>query len=706
MQPGVNPFTLPEAKEVLETVRSDLEEIRLSGNAPDPQLSLDFLSDPGSRVELVGIVNRMDRQFLEQQRESRCGELSVIYRFSYSIREGKQESRLPVTMNIVFPAESSGLSCRTAARRWLRSIKQNDHRTPAQIAEDLVNPSSGPLAHLVRENINRLELNMQAYRKPASADPSNFGTEATYLIRVFRWSKASQLFKPVELPNQIDRNALLCESSDSSAFCEIKRQNRNRLVAYLQRPEVVASLDNGTLAIPSRLGALSRRAVSVSPGGSHRSANQPYWNSLHPEQQVISDREILTAIRHAREAGIHLSAIGAAEDFRARLNDSTCTGCHQTRAIAGFHFPGSDRTATPPANAVLLAGSPHFFGDQPRRLDVVRAIARSKNGRLPAKALTTSYSARPLEKYMDALRGTQLMGGWGSICTDPKAIHRTRRHWDCRANLKCEPLFASRNDPGIGTCVPAGQTEVGDAMQRGIVETIAFGHDAYRRVAPEPVTRDTRIPASALPTSPPPGNSYYGSHQEFYEGENAAAAKACQSEPPEQECYDIRRDRLTGGFPAGMLRLSECVGLPPEATCGLIASSGFNTCIANIGGQNTKYDVNVCFGYFTSFAGIRACDIANPCRDDYICVKPMSYTSQTFQERLKRLMDDAFFEEVNGRKYDLNDYGQKEPDESWVRRNDKRGLCIPPYFVFQFRSDGHPSPPTPKTTSYPFRRAQ
>ena len=33
---------------------------------------------------------------------------------------------------------------------------------------------------------------------------------------------------------------------------------------------------------------------------------------------------------------------------------------------------------------------------------------------------------------------------------------------------------------------------------------------------------------------------------------------------------------------------------------------------------------------------------------------------------------------------------------AWLGRNDgkgdPRGLCIPPYFVFQFRSDGHPLP--------------
>src|SRR5262249_39640659 len=159
---------------------------------------------------------------------------------------------------------------------------------------------------------------------------------------------------------------------------------------------------------------------------------------------------------------------------RTRLNDSTCTGCHQTRAIAGFHFPGPDREKTPRVNAVLLGGSPHFYGDQPRRLEIVRAIAKSKNGKLPASALSTSYSARPMARYESALQGTQLIGGWGGACLMPEAVQHSKRKWECRAGLHCVQLFESRNDPGIGTCVPDGGTEIGDAMQRGVVETAAF----------------------------------------------------------------------------------------------------------------------------------------------------------------------------------------------------------------------------------------
>jgi len=56
-------------------------------------------------VELVGAINRMDRQFIKDPTvgltyaQLGCGEISLIYGFSYSIRDGKQTSRLPVTLN-------------------------------------------------------------------------------------------------------------------------------------------------------------------------------------------------------------------------------------------------------------------------------------------------------------------------------------------------------------------------------------------------------------------------------------------------------------------------------------------------------------------------------------------------------------------------------------------------------------------------------
>jgi hypothetical protein len=276
----------------------------------------------------------------------------------------------------------------------------------------------------------------------------------------------------------------------------------------------------------------------------------------------------------------------------------------------------------------------------------------------------------------------------------------SQREWTCQSGNECTQLFSSDNDKGIGTCVPRKQSatpntlasQVGDALQQGTVASKSWGHDTYTRHFPNEVhgDDDTVIQDTALPPNPPRGNSYYGAHQEYHKGDLDWRNKV------------LLRDARTGGFPSGMLRLSECLALPGHATCGLIASTGFNDCIAKLGSNDEvdhqKYTIDICFTNFTSYAGLRACDAGSPCRDDYICVKPMGYTPGTandaYATRLKTLQTSKFFPAVNdGHAYDPQQlYGQAMPDPNWVQRNDQRGLCIPPYFVFQFRADGHPGP--------------
>lgn len=731
--PGKNPFLdRPETQTIVQVVRSDLDNIRQAGGSPPDQLDPNFLTHKYTRIQLVGIINRMDRQFHTRQKESKCGEISLIYRFAYPL------SRLPVTMNVVFPAVAGKLDCKTAAKRWLEAIALQPSMSPGEFAKYLLAQGKGPLEHIRGTYISRIELYMQSYRKPASADPTDFGSEATYLIRVFRWNPRSRTFDPAILPNEINRRALICSPDENDVICERKKRLRNSLVRYLQRPDVVARIDRGTLDIPEELGVLAKRAVSVSPGGQHRSSNQPYWNAAtavgrEPQnvarEQVISDDEINLALARAKAAGITLSFIGDANDFRQRLNDSSCSGCHQTRAIAGFHFPGADTLETQmtnAANAVYLPGSPQFYADQPRRQEIVALIASSADGTLPPEALATSYSARPMAKYAAAFLGTALMGGWGGACLIPKAGTTSKRDWPCQSGLQCKQLFASASAEGIGTCVPSEQPEVGDYLQTGEVRTTGWGSDAYFRDKPifdpsqsNPVKRifgldnyderRTTIDPRFLPASSTPGNSWYGSHQEFYIGERGAflaleRQKCADGTTPKEQCYAMERDRLSGGFPSGMLRLTECIGLPNESTCGLVASAGFNNCMTSIGRPGFEdFDLKTCFEYFTSFAGMRACDAASPCRDDYICVAPIhphpkDNMKKLYEERVKRLQDPSPkspWRRIMGKDFDFQQHGQKSPDDAWIARDDRRGVCIPPYFVFQFRSDRHPSFSTP-----------
>ncbi len=93
------------------------------------------------------------------------------------------------------------------------------------------------------------------------------------------------------------------------------------------------------------------------------------------------------------------------------------------------------------------------------------------------------------------------------------------------------------------------------------------------------------------------------------------------------------------GFPGGMCT-SSCGSGAPHAVCGAIALlTPFNNCIAR--GE----PFSRCIATHVAPAGLRGCDATRPCREDYICAKTAK----------------------------------------------GEGACIPPYFLFQLRVDGHPS---------------
>ena len=54
-------------------------------------------------------------------------------------------------------------------------------RSAEQVVADLTDPASGVLAPLTGTDIERLELNMQAYRIKAGSDKTDFGSTAEYV---------------------------------------------------------------------------------------------------------------------------------------------------------------------------------------------------------------------------------------------------------------------------------------------------------------------------------------------------------------------------------------------------------------------------------------------------------------------------------------------------------------------------------------------
>ncbi|MER8713767.1 hypothetical protein [Mesorhizobium sp. M1295] len=562
-----------------------------------------YIDDDGSTLDLTGIVNRMDRGYLGH---TECGEIRLIYRFHYSVEEKPGQrisSRLPLTLSLVFNAipasaqiraskdrpRSANGSCADVAKRWLVAGQKN--LEPDQLAAWL-RSEEGPLssAMLNSSQIMRLELNMQVVRLSASSR-RDFGGHAEYLLKIFKWDPAKAIFQEAKMENQIDRKLVLAD-----------RQTFER---WLLTDRNIYDLDRGRLVIDEKF--LATTAVSVAPGGMSRSQNNLAFG-------LLDDDAIDKALKDYVAKGNTLRTVKSVAGFNLRLNEMTCTGCHQTHGIAGFHYTGADPASEPRRNAVFVPGSAVFFADLPRRRAIVESFAA---GRHPD--FSRGFAGRPEAKYAEALKGTDLYNGWGSICyrgADPSFVD-----WTCDEGLRCAGVHESAIHPGFGTCVSEAGTAVGDPVEFGEIRMSKWGNDQYCRLSPATAKACAIDPARDR--KPPIKLAGYGAARQRYDN-------------PEQK---------TGGFPGGMLRKATCEKLPDEASCGRLAKTGFNDCIGS--GKDHEF----CTREFTKTAGLRACDKAHPCREDYICTAG------------------------------FDDLPEAKPG---------KGTCIPPYFIFQFRVDGHP----------------
>jgi hypothetical protein len=275
-----------------------------------------WFSSNETRFELVAVVNRLDRKHV-----SGCGEFRLIYRLAYTAK--RTASRLPMTVNVVFPQPDDGHACQTVAQRWL-DVK-----------------AGPPLANL--PPIASIEVNLQSVRWPSNERPE-FGGHAEYILRVFH----------------VDADAITPALLENTPRSNLDDAERTELQAWVG--ENLSKIDDGTALVPEKF--LASKATSVGPAGGARDANRP-WSRLFPDG---------TAAFGGLPFGDTQQLKSPAALMR-RLDTMTCNGCHQTRSIAGFHLLGEDRDPNARANALAIGRSPHFEGELAWRLDALNAIA-------------------------------------------------------------------------------------------------------------------------------------------------------------------------------------------------------------------------------------------------------------------------------------------------------------------------------------------
>ena len=400
-----------------------------------------LIYSPDTRFVLAGIINRMDRAYVS---EAGCGEIRLIYRLNRigpgPAGDDPESSRLPMTLNLVLKARDESaadragkpVTCTEIARRWLATSDLG--LTGAPLAEKLLG-SDGPLELLSTENIDRIETNIQIAFAPKS-ETREFRTD--YLLKVFKYNADMHVFEEVPLENQIDRDRILADDNLRRDFKE-----------WLLEPEHFREFDRGTVLIPEKF--LAKAALAPTPAGFDASELQPEFGLVQGEgtgTPVFTENDVVGALKRAAARGIAMENVRSFAGFQRRLNDTTCAGCHQTRSIGGFHFPGVDWMVKESSNSTIVPASPQFFGDQIRRRDILAAF---RDGKQPD--FSRGFSNRPQTRSSTELVGTEYQDGWGAHCylqgDGLAGTDKSFTSWTCAKGLTCQVTGAASH---MGMC--------------------------------------------------------------------------------------------------------------------------------------------------------------------------------------------------------------------------------------------------------------
>ena len=430
--------------------RADLssETIGVGASFDWQMFDRELLYSARSRFVLAGIVNRMDRAYVSPET---CGEVRLIYRLTHvddaAVGENAEVPlRLPMTLNVVLRAKgekASGrngiaITCQDIARRWLATAEWP--QTGADFAIRL-RSAGGPLEFVEPVDVDRIETNLQIAHAPKSA-VRDFRTD--YLLKVFRYNGKARTFEEAPLENQIDRDRLLADDN-----------LRRDFAVWLLDPKHFGELDRGTILVPDRF--LAAGAIAPTPVGFDSSNLQPEFGLVQGEgataNPIFRENDLVGALKKASEDSVKLQNIRSVAGFERRLNDITCSGCHQTRGIGGFHFPGVDWMAAKPSNSSVVPASPQFFGDQVRRRDILSSLSWGNS-----PDYSRGFSSRPQlrashPEFSGELMGTEYYDGWGAHCYLQRANaaenDKSFKSWTCSEGLACQ---AAGKASRIGMC--------------------------------------------------------------------------------------------------------------------------------------------------------------------------------------------------------------------------------------------------------------
>jgi hypothetical protein len=497
---------------------------------------------------------------------------------------------------------------------------------------------AGPLKDLA---FKQMEVNFQSLRF-TSGYMHDFGGQAMYMQRIFRIANGE--LEPVALEN----------TPDVQAF-EKNPALLQKLVAYLRQGDNLRRLDNGTLVIddPS---LMTKFSISWSTLGRARTANKPYSRIFQ------NHRADLESIGIA-----NLTFIKSHDALVERLNNLTCMGCHQSGGMAGFHLPGyADDRYSHGFNKQQQALSPHATAETVRRKAYIEALAA---GHKP-------NTFRPHSNFTDAdwtaapARPEFKRAAVGQLCV---ATHDFAGAPACGPidgqPTSCQRTVTSKTEPVIfGECVvKGGRASAGAVCWRG------------------EITEVTNQPADRGPI---PAYNLFAFQDKW---------KLASSAYTGGEVGNLRCVLPQSGAPLGRASrkctldeenfagIDPARKIPPQL-CANQGGNGFDLCAA-AGNSGACLEARVVRGMLDS------CSPSRGCREDYICQKFPAYhkIAATTYGNIR----------ANGQRANLSTPSQIRGVAIDALHQAEVGFCVPTYFLFNMRLDGHPSPVTGQPPGQP-----
>lgn len=497
---------------------------------------------------------------------------------------------------------------------------------------------AGPLKDLA---FKQMELNFQSLRF-TSGYMHDFGGQAMYMQRIFRLRDGKLV--PVALEN----------TPDVQAF-ERDPAMLRKLLAYLKQGDNLRRLDNGTLVIddPS---LMTKFSISWSTLGRARTANKPYARIFQNNRAALESIDI---------AG--LAFIKSHDALVERLDNLTCMGCHQSGGTAGFHLLGyADDNYSHGFNKQQQALSPHAAAEGVRRRAYVEALAagRKPNTFRPHSNLPDAdwTAAAPMPKFNRATVGQLCVAGAHDFAGAPR----------CAPSSVCQRTVTSKTRPVIfGECVVAAgraSASAGAVCWKGEITEVAKqptdrgAIPAYNLFA---FQDKWRLAGSAY------ANGELGNLRCVLPQSGAPLGRASR------KCT-LAEENFTGVDPARTI--------PPQL-CANQGGNGFDLCAAT-GNSGACLEARVVRGMLDT------CSPERGCREDYICQKFPAYHRIAAK-------DYGNIRASTGQRANLSTPAQIRGDAIDALHKAEVGFCVPTYFLFNMRLDGHPSPVTGQPPGQP-----